>query len=151
MKEVRDTVKTKNPQLSPTELTTVIAKMWKSLDATKRDKYSNLQTEELVLYKDAIAKYKNSLTADQIRRIKEAKVEDKERKAATALRQKSVELGKPRKPIQSFLKYLQEQTDRKPDEEHKAFLKRVSVNWKALPESEKEKYKANSIEIERYR
>lgn len=151
MNEIRSSVKAKNPKLKQVELTPIMGKMWKSLDASKKEKFVKSFKDEMLSFTDTMAKYKKGLTEDDVRKIKETKAELKERKVTLMQQKKSRSLGKPKKPMSSFLIYLQMQTDRKANEEYKNYVKRVSIRWQALSESEQGKYKPQPEELENYR
>lgn len=128
-----------------------MSKMWKSLDDTKKEKFSKGFKEDMLAYTNVIAKYRESLSDDDIRRIKETKFEKKERKLVLLQQKKCRELGKPRKPLSSFIRYLQKQTDRQPKENYIEFVKRVSVKWQSLSDAEREKYKPAAQDDEIYK
>lgn len=151
MKEIRPSVVAKNPKLSTVEVSSIIGKMWKSLDAAKKEKFSKGYEDEKAGFMDVMNKYKENLTPDDIKNIKELKADKKERKTFLLQKKKSRELGKPKKPISSFLRYLKMQTDRKPDEDYPIYLKRVSGKWLGLTENEREKFKPSVQELESYK
>lgn len=151
MGEVRPTIVAKNPKLKQTEVMTMMGKMWKSLDESKKEKFSKGYKEDMARYSNVIAEYRDRLSEDDIRKIKETKFEKKERKLVLSHQKKSRDLGKPRKPMSSYLRYFQEQKDRQPKEKHSDFVKRVSVRWHALADAEREKYKVTVQDSEQYK
>lgn len=151
MAEIRPTVQAKNPKLKSTELISTIGKMWNSLDAAKKETYSEGFKDEMLAYHDVITKYRNNLTEDDVRKIKETKFEKKERKLVLLQQKKCRDLGKPRKPISSFIRYLQKQTDRQPKEKYIEFVKRIGVKWQSLNEAEREKYKLAPQDEDNYK
>lgn len=151
MHEMRPTLQAKNPKLKSTELVAMIGKMWTSLDDAKKEKFSKGFKDEMLAYTNVMAKYRDSLSDDDIRKIKETKDEAKERKLVLAKQRKCRDLGKPRKPLNHFMSYLQQQTDRQPKEKYVDFVKRVSAKWRSLTDAEKEKYKATAQDEEQYK
>lgn len=151
LKEIRPSVQVKNPKLNQMELTSVMAKMWTSLEASKKEKFIKAYNDEMVAYTDRLTKYKEGLSEDDIRVMKETKAKLKERKIALTQQKKIRSLGRPKKPLSKFLMYLHMQTDRKQNEEYKTYLKRVSIRWQELSQSEQEKYKPQPKEVESYR
>jgi len=151
MNEVRPTVQAKNPKLKSTERVALIGKMWKSLDATKKEKFSKGFQDEMLAYMNVITEYRKNLSEDDIRKIKETKFEKKERKVVLLQQKKCRDLGKPRKPMSSFIRYLQKQTDRQPKEQYLDFVKRVSAKWQTLTDAEREKYKSTAQDEENFK
>lgn len=151
MSEMRTSVQAKNPKLSQLEVVSTIGEMWNKLDATKKEKYGKGYKDDMLAYTGKIAEYKNKLSDDDVRKIKETKFEKKERKVVLLQQKKCRDLGKPKKPMSSFLSYLQKQTDRQPKELYVEYVKRTSVKWQSLSDAEKEKYKPSAQEEEKYR
>lgn len=151
MSEVQPSVRAKNPKLKQTELTSMIGKMWKSMDDTKKQKYAKGYKEEIAAYQNEITTYKRNLSEDDVKRIREMVVEIKDRKAVVLQRKKTRDLGRPKKPTNSFVRFLNQQTDRQSKEEYKDYVKRVSVKWNSLSDAEKEKFKPSAQEEEAYK
>ncbi|KAG4080669.1 hypothetical protein HA402_013199 [Bradysia odoriphaga] len=151
MNEVRSSVQAKNPKLKPTEIVSLIAKMWRSLDANKKEKFAKGNLEESIAYTERMAKYKDSLSEEDARKLKEIRFEKKERKVFLLQKKKCQELGKPKKPASNFIRFFQKQTDRQPKEHHREFVKRMSAKWNALSDTEKAKYSLSSEEAENYK
>jgi len=151
MADMRQDVKAKNPKLTNSELLSMLGKMWKSLDASKKDKYTKGFDDEKVRFADENEKYKKKLTDDDVRKIKEAKADIKERKIVLSQQKKCRELGKPKKPLTSFVRFLKAQTDRQPNEKYQKFLKRVSNKWESLSENEKVKFITTVQDKENYK
>lgn len=150
MKEIRPSVQTKNPKLKQFEIVGVVAKMWKSLDETKKEKYAKGYKEEMGAYMNVLAKYKNSLSEEEIQKIKDTRSDIKERKLVLEKKKKLRDLGKPRKPVHSYVRFMMQQTDRQPNELYNDFVKRVTLKWQSLSDADKEKYKITAEEKQAY-
>lgn len=151
LNEQRTSVQAKNPKLKAIEVVATMAEMWKKLDATKKEKYAKGFKDELLAYAGKIATYNKNLSEDDVRKIKETKLEKKERKVVLMHQKKCRDLGKPRRPMSSFISYLQKQTDRQPEEVYTDYVRRVSIRWQSLSDAEKEKYKPSAQEEEKYK
>lgn len=151
MSEIRPTVQAKNPKLKASELVSMIGKMWNSMEDNKKEKFAKGFKDEMVSYNLGIAKYKDSLSEEDLRKIKETRFEKKERKIVLLQQKKCRDLGKPRKPISSFIRFMQKQTDRQPKEQYTDFLKRASIKWHSLSDAERQKYKASAQDEENYK
>ncbi|XP_037038858.1 transcription factor A, mitochondrial-like [Bradysia coprophila] len=151
MNEIRSSVQAKNPKLKSQELVSLIAKMWRSLDANRKEKFAKGFHEESNAYTERMAKYKDSLSEEDARKIKEMRFEKKERKVFLLYKKKCQELGKPKKPASNYIRFFQMQTDRQPKEQHREFVKRTSAKWNALSDTEKAKYSLSSEEEQNYK
>lgn len=151
MKEVRPSVIAAHPKLKQKQLCAIFSKMWSSLDATEKEKYIAEYKNEMLKYSDTLKNYKSQLTDDQKRIIEEKVSEGNTKKIIKSYKDRASKLGKPKRPATLFLKYFHEQTDRKPDEEYKVYMKRMSRRWSRLTKAEKEKYKATAEELENYK
>lgn len=151
MSEMRSSVKAKNPKLKESEVVSLISKMWRSLDANKKEKFAQVSREDFIAYAEGMANYKNNLSAEDARKIKESKFEIKERKVVRLQKKKCQELGKPKKPTSSYVRFFTGQTDRRPKEQYRDFVKRVSAKWNALSDAEKAKYNLSQEEALNYK
>lgn len=152
MKEIRPTVQAKNPKLNTTEISSTIGKMWKSLDSAKQEKYAEGYKDEMQAYKGAITEYRKKLSEDDVHKIKELKSEKKERKVVLLQKRKVRALGKPLRPLNSFIRYtLKNKADRQPKEKSSDFVKRMSAKWNSMTDGEREKYKPLAAEEESYK
>lgn len=151
MNEMRPTLQAKNPKLKPTELVVTLSKMWKTVDAVKKEQLSQAYEEDMAKYSVQLARYKSNLSKEDIEKIEEAKFGKKERKSVLSQQKKCRDLGKPRKPPSSFLRFLQLQSDRQPQEKYIDFVKRVGLRWQALSDDQKLKYRVSEEIEEKYR
>lgn len=121
--------------------------MWQSLVAADREKFTKVYKADLIdYYTNEHTKCKSSLSNDDKRKIKEMKIEIKNRRILAAEERKLRKVGKPKKPLSSFFRYLAAQKDRTLNEPYRDYVKRVSTRWNSLSETEKEKYKTSAEE-----
>lgn len=126
--------------------------MWQSLDAADRENFAKgYKTDLINYYSNEFTKYRSSLSANDKRKIKEMKIEIKKRRNLVAQQRKLRKLGKPKKPLSSFFRYIAAQKDRKLNEPYKDYVKRVTSRWNALSDTEKEKYKTSADEEVKYK
>lgn len=151
--ENRPSVVAKHPKLKPFEINAILGKMWQSLDAADREKFTNGYKTDLIDYytNETRTKYSSSPSNDDKLKIKEMKVEIKKRRILVAAQRKLRKLGKPKKPLSSFFRYLAAQKDRQLNEPYRDYLKRVTTRWNTLSETEKEKYKTSAEEAAMYK
>lgn len=146
MIEIRKSVVAQNPTLKTTEHVKLISRMWKSLDDTKKEKYYIAHQNEYITYCEKLAEYNRTVTKQDKQTVKEKRKdiieEIEKRKYIRLQRKKSLALGKPKKPLSGFLKFLEVQADRQPNEKYHEYLRRKSFEWKNLSESQKEVFKA---------
>lgn len=151
--ENRPSIMAKHPTLKSYEIDKILATMWQSMDASDRENYRREYRSDLIKYFSTTeyTKCRASLSDDDKRKIKEMKLEMKNRQALVAQQRKLRKLGKPKKPLPSFLRFLAEQTDRKLKEPYKEYVMRVTKRWDDLSEMEKEKYKTPPKEEAAYK
>lgn len=148
--DLRPSLVEKNPGLKSTQINSILGNMWKELDATKKESLTKgYQIDLLDYYSNEYAKYKANLSEDDKRKIKEMKLQIKKRRILSSKRKQNKVLGKPKRPMNSFLRYVKENADRKPNENYKDYVKRLAFNWKKLSDAEKEKYNSPK-EFEEY-
>lgn len=151
MGDVQLSVAAQHPHLKRPEQCRVIGKMWKSLDASEKEKYLKGYKDDLLKYSVEIVNFNETFTEDKKIKL-EKKLEEMRMRINIKLYQKKArELGKPKRPINAFFKYFHSQTDRQPEEGYKDYVKRVASRWRALSEAKRKKYKTTAEEIENYR
>lgn len=154
MIEVRASVVAQNPTLKTIEHVALISKMWKSLDAEKSEKYYKAYQIESTPYQELLDQYNKTISEEDKKTVKEKRKEIQEeiekRKFIRSQRKKAQALDRPKKPMSVYLKYLDAQADRQPDEKYYDYLRRKSSEWKGLSESEKEMYKPAAGEMQDY-
>lgn len=128
--------------------------MWKTLDATKVEKYCQVYRNELIAYHQLLDQYKRTISEDDKRTVKQKRQEIHEeiekRKIVRLQRKKAHVLNRPKKPTSVYLKYLEEQADRQPNEKYYDYLRRKSAEWKLLSDSEKDCYKPPAGDMQNY-
>lgn len=154
MIEVRASVVAQHPTLKTTEHVALLSKMWKTLDATKVEKYCQVYRNELIAYHQLLDQYKRTISEDDKRTVKQKRQEIHEeiekRKIVRLQRKKAHVLNRPKKPTSVYLKYLEEQADRQPNEKYYDYLRRKSAEWKRLSDSEKDCYKPPAGDMQNY-
>lgn len=154
MIEIRASVVAQHPTLKTSEHVALISKMWRELDATKSEKYYKVYQNESIAYQEPLAQYNKTKTEEHKRTVKEKQKElQKEiekRKIVRSQRKKAQALDRPKRPLSMYLRYLQAQADRQPDEKFVDYRSRKSSEWKRLSESQKEIYKPSTDEIQNY-
>ncbi len=112
-------------------------------------------TERISEYMAQMREYKEKLSDDDKKRMKEMKAKIVKRKASLITLRNSHRLGKPKKPINSYLKFFMERWNQVSDErkhpkaERNKFFKDISIEWLALSDAERAKYHS-SAEWEAY-
>lgn len=152
--ENRPSVVAKHPTLKTSEINSILGKMWRTLDANDKKAFSDgYKTELIDYYANEYNEYRSTLSEDDKRKIKQTKLEVKKRRALVAEQRKLRKLGKPKKPFNAYFRYYTSipQTERKPNEQSKEFVKRITTRWNGLSDSEKEKYKTSAEEEANYK
>lgn len=150
--ENRPSLTAKHPKLKSYEIDSILGKMWQSLDAADRASYvKGYKTDLINYYSNEYTKYRSSLSDVDKRKIREMEIEIQKRRNLVAQQRKLRKLGKPKKPLSSFFRYFAAQKDRKLNEPHKDFVKRVTSRWNDLSDTEKEKYKPSVEEEVQYK
>ncbi|XP_015596971.1 transcription factor A, mitochondrial [Cephus cinctus] len=135
----RPTAKLEHPELKLTELTKLLSEGWATFDPMQKDMMQKQYDQEMLLYAKSFSEYKKSITPEQKLKIKLAKEQKKISKEKSKDRQKNASFGKPKKPMSSFLRYIQSRKHEydKTKISYKDFLNSVKQEYNALPESKK--------------
>lgn len=141
--EMRPSVIANNPHLKSAQINSILGTMWKTFDAAKKERFTKgFQVELRDYYSNEYTKYRATLSEDDKIKIKEMKAKIKNRRILSSKRKQNLVLGKPKRPMNSFLRYVKAQTDRKPNENYKDYIRRLTLTWKGLTDAEKEQYKS---------
>lgn len=123
---------------------TLIAKKWKLLPDTEKDKFRKEYEEENLNFSVKLKNYDKTLSEDDKVKIYEMKAKIVEKKIKLSKSKKREELGKPKQPTSPFFKYMyEEQKDFKGKhtrEEYWECKKQAAAKWRALSDAEREKY-----------
>jgi len=82
-------------------------------------------------------------------KLKELRASMKKNRVKVLKRKKNRELGKPKKPLNSFFQY-KKQNVRNPNEIYQGYMDRIKSSWQNLSDAEREKYKPSQEEILAY-
>lgn len=143
-----------HPTLKVTELFSIMARMWNTIDATAKEKFIIKYKIMLAKYLNEFAEYNRTLSENDKRIIKEMKDKKKKneiKKEMTRLkRKKAQELNRPKEPNKTFFRYIGRHTDRQPHEKHQNYLKRKASEWRTLSEAEKQIYKPPEEDVKNF-
>ncbi|KAG4074324.1 hypothetical protein HA402_008733 [Bradysia odoriphaga] len=153
--EVRASVAAKHPTSNTIEQSTLIAKMWNSLDAAGKQKYFTAFADDTIVYRQKLAEYYGKITEDDKRKIHTKQMELKEeiekRRNANKQRKKAIALDRPKQPLAGYMKFFSESKDRKPNETCSDFTLRKTAEWKCLSVSQKAAFNAPVEDIEKFK
>uniref|UniRef100_A0A182NB24 HMG box domain-containing protein n=1 Tax=Anopheles dirus TaxID=7168 RepID=A0A182NB24_9DIPT len=150
---IRSSLATSNPKASPTEISKLAAVKWQTLDQASKTKLEEEFKREQAVWLQKNAKYLSQLTDAQKQELKAERQLRADEKVKRDQKRLLKELGRPKRPLNSFLLFC---AQHKPvsglnKEENKVQMKNLGLQWKRLPESEKERYtKEAEAEMKRY-
>uniref|UniRef100_A0A1Q3F5F9 Putative transcription factor a mitochondrial n=1 Tax=Culex tarsalis TaxID=7177 RepID=A0A1Q3F5F9_CULTA len=153
LQSIRPELKTKNPKASPTEISKLAAVQWQVLDLANKTKLEEEYKKEQAIWLEQNAKYLSQLTDEQKEEIRQNRVEKSEVKAKREHRKRVKELGKPKRPLNGFLLYCQDQKPKNLNrEENRSQIKSLSEQWSKLSEAQKEPYQRRAVDaVAKYR
>lgn len=152
MAQLRPVLLAKNPGLTSKEAIQWISKHWQQLDAETKQQMGKEYEKDIEDYRKIKAIYESSLTEEQkenIKRVKEEMVIAREkRKTKVELR----ELGKPKRPMSSFLLFGQSLKHLMEGKSLAEFQKIVQEKWVNLSVNEKAKFEKQAQDrMDQYR
>jgi hypothetical protein len=122
-KDKRPKLKEANPEMKGKEITSELSSMWKNISDRKKVKYTDLATEDKKRYTDELDGYTPSEGFEK------------------PISKESATITKPRS---SFVFFSKEQRyiikQEKPEMDYKEVVSELSIRWKNLKDSAKEKY-----------
>ncbi|XP_053695383.1 transcription factor A, mitochondrial [Sabethes cyaneus] len=153
VQSVRASLAAKHPKAPPYEITKLAAVQWNDLDAAARMKLSEDFKKEQSVWLQQNAKYLNQLTDQQKEDIRQAREKKSEDKVKREHRKRLKELGKPKRPLNGFLRFcLEHKPNKLNKEENLAHLKRMAEVWGKMSEEEKGPYNRQAAdEMVKYR
>lgn len=153
LQNIRPALKTKNPKASPTEISKLAAAQWQVLDLANKNKLEEEFKKEQAIWLQQNAKYLSQLTDEQKDEIRQTRVEKGEEKAKREHRKRVKDLGKPKRPLNGFLLYCQDQKPKNlTRDENRSQIKSLSEQWSKLSEAQKEPYQRRSADaVAKYR
>uniref|UniRef100_A0A1B6FRB0 HMG box domain-containing protein n=1 Tax=Cuerna arida TaxID=1464854 RepID=A0A1B6FRB0_9HEMI len=145
MAQIRPTLNKEYPDKKITELVKIGAERWTNVDSKLRDKLTQQYKEEVINYNKLKTEYESKLSPEDKEKIKRAELHSLDLKEQRKTKQKSKELGKPKRPLTAFMKYLTSRvSERNKYTEHKEWIKSVSQEWKTLNPQVKAKLETES-------
>ena len=126
--ENRSEVKEANPDFSATQITTELAKKWKSLSDKDKKKYEDMSQKDRVRYDGEMTSYEPPSDSE------------------TTKKSRKKEKTGPKRPTQAYIFFCKSQRDvvkrENPDMNGKNVTAELGARWKALSEDEKKPYLA---------
>uniref|UniRef100_A0A182X165 HMG box domain-containing protein n=1 Tax=Anopheles quadriannulatus TaxID=34691 RepID=A0A182X165_ANOQN len=150
---IRSSLASANPQASPTDISKLAAVKWQSLDQASKAKLEEEYKREQAVWLQKNAKYLSQLTDAQKEEIKLERQQRNEGKVKREQKRMLKELGRPKRPMNAYLRFC---AQNKPapglsKEDNKMQMKNLGMQWKRLPEGERERYtKEAEAEMKRY-
>jgi len=151
--EIRPKIIQNEPDIKPTDVLKRIAYEWQQCDPEKKKSLQKEYLMEMESYIVTNEKYKGTITPEQQNLLQSVKEKKKRAKALSRLNEKKESLGKPKKPITAFLKFmLEKKADRDESIKYSTWLSGIAKEWEQMPEGIKEEYKKHGEqELQRYR
>ena len=127
----REELKSKNPDMPATEITSELGKLWKSLTDKNKKKYQDLSAKDKIRYEKDMESYTPP---------PEDELEDKPKKAP-----KKERVG-PKRPLSSYMYFCQDTRDSvkkdNPEMNGKEVTSELGRRWKELTDAEKKPFEA---------
>jgi len=152
--EIRNSVMAKHSTLPRSQLYSLMSKMWHSEDVIRKEKFIKDFKIEMVNYWEQLNEYNKTCTAEDIKKFKAKKAEilgEIEKRKIIRQRKKAFDMRKPKKPTSSFLKFLENFPNRQPDEKYIQYLKRKSIEFQALSQTERDSLAPKAEDWEKYK
>uniref|UniRef100_A0A182K035 HMG box domain-containing protein n=1 Tax=Anopheles christyi TaxID=43041 RepID=A0A182K035_9DIPT len=153
VQSIRSSLANANPKASPTDISKLASVKWQSLDQDSKTKLEEEYKREQAVWIQKNAKYLSQLTDAQKEEIKLERQQRHESKVKREHKRMLRELGRPKRPMNAYLRFC---IQNKPaaglsKEDNKMQMKNLGMQWKRLPEGEKERYvKDAEMEMKRY-
>uniref|UniRef100_A0A182PAS9 HMG box domain-containing protein n=1 Tax=Anopheles epiroticus TaxID=199890 RepID=A0A182PAS9_9DIPT len=150
---IRSSLVSANPNATPTDISKLAAVKWQTLDQASKTKLDEEYKREQAVWLQKNAKYLSQLTDAQKEEIKQERQQRNENKAKREQKRMLKELGRPKRPMNGYLRFC---AHHKPvtglsKEENKLQMKNLGMQWKRLPEAEKERFnKEADADMKRY-
>ena len=129
--EKRDTVKTDNPSMGGTEITTELGRLWKKLTDDEKDIYKKKYQEDKVRYDSELSNYESP---DESSPTEKKTVKKSNKKTPTG----------PKRGLSSYIFFCQENRavvkSDEPDFDAKEVTRELGRRWSALSDTDKEPF-----------
>ena len=145
MKERREAIKSKQPDIGNKEIISKMAEEWKKLSDQEKEKYNALANKDKIRYANEMKNYTPS---------EEDKKSTKGKKGNTGKKAKKEKVeGAPKKPLTAFFIFQNEKREefkkKYPDLAQKELVTKLSEAWKNLSEKDKKKYNDKNAEAKK--
>jgi len=142
----RPNLRRAQPNLAAPDILRTLAEMWKRISPSEKEKYQARYRARRAEYEREFAAWNQSVTTAEknaltVAHREKKSAKDQELSKAKQKREKKAleaELGKPKKPLTTFLRFMEEQR-REVGQQPKDFIKICSEKYKQLPASELER------------
>ncbi|XP_018378487.1 PREDICTED: ARS-binding factor 2, mitochondrial [Trachymyrmex cornetzi] len=143
---VRNELQKEYPHCKLTELSKIASEKWTQIDPTIKQNLQKQFREQFSIYKQKLMDYENSLTNEQKMEIKLLKKGHTLKQGE--IKQKLMELGKPKRPLSAFMLFMQSKKNTKnPHKSHKDWINDITNEWKNMTMINKSKYNAEASDL----
>ncbi|XP_058057347.1 transcription factor A, mitochondrial [Anopheles bellator] len=148
MQSIRSALASANPGTSPSDISKLAALKWQALDVSEKTKHEEAYKRELAVWLQKNAKYLSQLTDADKEQLKHERQQKAEDKAKREHRRMLKQLGRPKRPVNGFLRFSAQNKSKTgmPREERMLLMKDLGQKWRNLPSSEKERYNREAQE-----
>lgn len=147
VQKVSPSLREQNPKVSTAVIAKLAAEKWRLVDADTKAELEKEYKQEQVVWLQQNAHYLNQLTEDQKDQIRQMKTEKMEEKTRRETKKRAKGLGKPKRPLNSFLLYC---NDNKPatssKEDYQSNFKALAKKWAQMTDMEKQPYVTRAAE-----
>ncbi|XP_072945070.1 uncharacterized protein TFAM [Epargyreus clarus] len=147
MTQMTPSLLTKVPGISTKEAIVWSSKHWQQLDSETKLQMKKEYEKDWEEYKKMKAVYEASLTEQQKADIKRTNEEMVSAKQRRKLKIEYKEMGKPKKPMSSYILYTQSRKDVLPSRQLKEYQDKVKSDWLNLPHSERGKFEKQAQDL----
>lgn len=143
-------MKAQHPDVSPQQIVAKISQLWAVLEPATKQQLKLDYNRQFAEYKVKLQEFQQSMTIDQ--KIDLGKQQSSQRKKlqSTSLKQKMESLGKPKKPKNSFLCFMDEcRMESQIPGSMARQAKVYSEKWNDLSAEEKQKYMIQAAEAQK--
>ncbi|KAG4069812.1 hypothetical protein HA402_006827 [Bradysia odoriphaga] len=151
VQQIRPQVIAEHPHLKTNKLHKIFSEKWRSLDPEQKAIFSAEFISDMREYEKEIWKYNRKINGDDLKRVQKEIQDIVDKKQKKYNREEARKLNKPKRPTPAFLKFLHSQSDRAGGGSTKEYMQRLSLKWRSLSETERNKYKTKPEELENYK
>uniref|UniRef100_A0A1A9WVQ1 HMG box domain-containing protein n=1 Tax=Glossina brevipalpis TaxID=37001 RepID=A0A1A9WVQ1_9MUSC len=155
MMENRPKIKIENPKLPPKDIVRLVSKKWESTEPSIKTQFQEKYQKDRLKYIETRTKYEANITDEQRKEMKQLKLEMREVKEKRLMRKRMKELGRPKRPLPGFIKFVAKErvnTPPLPKQPWRDWFKKAAIKWSQLSDDEKGVYiNETRKELETYR